>query len=151
MELNRKWHSRLPIINNWVNCNLCYGAIYDGIYYAIAMWSNPTARLIDHRTVLELRRMAIAPDAPKNTASRMLRIMKYHIRKKMPKIVKLISYQDTEAHKGTIYKASGWRKADNYISRRRIWEYRPNRTTQACAPRIRWELNILEAEGAGER
>ena len=49
---------------------------------------------------------AIASDAPKYTATRMLSIMVKRIKKEFPDIVRLISYQDTEVHKGTIYKAA---------------------------------------------
>jgi hypothetical protein len=110
------------------------------------MWSNPVARLLPQREWLELRRFAIAPDSPKNTASRMLGWMVRDIKKRWPEMRRLISYQDCEIHQGTIYKASGWIRAENYISRKRGWEpgngggrKRLGRTNQEIAPRMRWE------------
>jgi len=102
-----------------------------------------------------LRRFAIAPDAPKNTASRMLKIMTILIKKQMPQIIKLISYQDIEVHKGTIYKASNWvsvTKSGNpqwKKSRKRRFPKRfeelykkKGKLYAAPGPKIRWEKNL---------
>jgi hypothetical protein len=93
---------------NWQGCE-AYAAEHSNIYYAVALWGQPVARMLNGRGWYELRRMAIADDAPDNTASRMLRIMRLLIAKDRPEVVKLISYQDTEAHTGTIYKWLGIR------------------------------------------
>jgi len=141
MQLNGTWHSRLPSISNWQNCE-AYGAEFGGIFYAVAMWSIPSARMLNGKNWFELRRMAIAVDAPKNTASRMLSVMLRLIKKEHPEIVKLISYQDTAVHTGTIYKASGWTIGRN--SKGGEWN-RPSReriSAQAASPKIRWEINI---------
>jgi hypothetical protein len=116
-----------------------YAAEYDGRYFAVAMWSNPVARLLPQLTWLELRRFAIAEDAPKNTASRMLGWMARDIPKRLAGIERLISYQDTEAHTGTIYKAAGWTKTA--ASSGSQWS-RPSRyrtPTQSASPKQRWE------------
>lgn len=148
-DLNRRWHSRLPKIGA-SQFRVCYAAEFDGRYYATAAWSNPVAHLLPQREWLELRRFAIAPNAPKNTASRMVGWMVRDIRKRFPDVVKLISYQDCEALSGTIYNASGWKMAENYISRKRGWAPTTNwasrhmagRTNQAVSPRMRWEKDI---------
>lgn len=144
-RLNLAWHSRLPKIEA-SQFRVCYVAECDGIYYATAAWSNPVARLLPQLTWLELRRMAISDDAPRNTASRMIGWMVRDIRRRFPEVERLISYQDCDAHAGTIYKASGWTQAENYISRSRGWAagaggatYRKNRANQSVAPRMRWE------------
>lgn len=153
VRCNRAWHSRLPL----VGCSpfrVIYAAEVQGTIYAVAAWSNPVARLLPQLEFLELRRMAISDDAPKNTASRMLGWMTRDIRKRFPQVVRLISYQDCEAHTGTIYKASGWKHAENYISRKRGWKattawasrFRVGRTDQAVSPRMRWELSIGAVE-----
>jgi hypothetical protein len=98
----------------------------------------------------ELRRMAIAPQAPKNTASRLLRIMTLMIRREKPQIVKLISYQDTAVHRGTIYKASGWEIGQYRKGGHRSgeWETRRGRIEQTLiensvnSDKIRWEKDI---------
>lgn len=147
-ELNALWHSRFPKIH-WSNVvrNKDYGcfiAIYDDIVYAVAIWSSPIAanRMKEGESMLELRRLAIAPDAPKFTASRMLSVMRKEIKKKMPYIRILISYQDTNVHAGTIYKASGW-TAVNTSKNGMDWRLTRNRNNaQSTAPKTRWELKI---------
>lgn len=145
-RLNRMWHSRLPKIGN-SHGRIFYLAEFKGTIFAVAMWSNPVARLLPQKTWMELRRFAIASDRPKNTASRMLGWMTRDIPRRFPEIERLISYQDLDAHKGTIYRASGWKMAENYTSRSRGWRattgwasrFRAGRTNQAVAPRMRWE------------
>ena len=95
IELNEIWHSRLPKVH-WSNVvraspYASFVAESDAVAYAAAIWSAPVARMLNGKGWLELRRMAIAPDAPKNTASRMLRIMRMMIAKEFPEIVRLIS------------------------------------------------------------
>ena len=46
-QLNNVWHSRLPIIR-WSNVvrnthYICYGAGFDGKWYAVGIWSTPIA------------------------------------------------------------------------------------------------------------
>jgi hypothetical protein len=113
----------------------------------VAAWSNPVARLLPQQTWLELRRFAIAPDAPRFTASRMLGWMRRDILKRFPGVIRLVSYQDLQAHTGTIYKASGWHHAKNFKPRARGWigwgnRPRKGRTNQSVAPRMRWEFDL---------
>jgi hypothetical protein len=118
---------------------LCFCAEFDGLHYATAVWTHPIARNLPQETWLELRRLAIAPDAPRNTASRMLAVMACLIRKARPEIECLVSYQDTEVHAGTIYKAAGWTATATNADGE--WD-RPNRSRQAAqsaAPKQRWE------------
>lgn len=145
-SLNTLWHSRLPKIGN-SHFRVCYFAESGNIIYAVAAWSNPVARLLPQQTWLELRRFAISPDAPRFTASRMLGWMRRDIRKRFPSVERLISYQDLDAHKGTIYRAAGWKEAENFKVRARGcigWGTRPRkgRTNQNVAPRMRWELAL---------
>jgi hypothetical protein len=148
VDLNKLWHSRLPKIGASQG-RVFYNAQHDGIIYAVAMWSNPVARLLPQLTWLELRRFAISGDAPKNTASRFLAWMTRDIAKRFPEVIRLISYQDCEVHLGTIYKAAGWNQAEGYKGRKRGWEstkgggrQRVGRTNQAVAVRMRWEKVI---------
>ncbi len=148
--LNALWHSRLPHIHwsNIVRARMsdCFVAEYEGRYYACAIWSSPVARLLNGRNWYELRRLAIAPDAPANTASRLLRVMRLMIQKERPEIVKLISYQDTQVHAGIIYRAAGWvptvRNKDGNWSR-------PNRkrnVAQSLSPKLRWEYDMVRLQ-----
>ena len=144
--LNEKWHSRLPKTTN-VKFGTCFGAEYKNMFYAVAWWSHPVnAQLTDGKT-WELRRFAIAPDAPKNTASRVLGIMVRLLKRERPELRKLISYQDTDVHTGTIYKASGWTAA--YLSKGHSWSWgdakaggRKRNREQSLADKIRWERAI---------
>jgi hypothetical protein len=147
-ELNQLWHSRFPKIH-WSNVvrnkdYVCYIAEYDDIAYAVAIWSSPIAanRLSEGNTALELRRMAISDDAPINTASRMIGIMRKIISKQMPHITILVSYQDTDVHSGTIYKASGW----NAVSQNKgiSWtnKNRNRNKEQSLAAKVRWEYRL---------
>ncbi len=115
IDLNRKWHSRLPRIGDPIGpllAGIHYAAEFDGIYYAVAMWTHPVNRSLPQNEWLELRRLAISADAPRNTASRMLAVMSKLIRRERPEITRLISYQDTEVHTGGIYRAAGWLSVD---------------------------------------
>jgi len=147
-KLNERWHSRLPKLD-WSNVvrnvhYVCYGAAWENVWYAVAIWSTPVAanRMRDGEKVLELRRMAIAPDAPKNTASRMLRVMALLIAKKFPDVNRLISYQDTEVHKGTIYKAAGWTAKSRSKGVSWTTESRKRNADQTLADKVRWERTI---------
>jgi hypothetical protein len=147
-KLNSEWHSRLPQIH-WSNVvrnkhYVCYGARFDGNLFAVAIWSSPVAanRLKNGQQLLELRRFAINSSAPKNTATRMLGIMRKMIRKKFPDLLGLISYQDTEVHAGTIYRASGWKLA--VINDGQSWtnSTRKRNKEQSLAAKARWEIDL---------
>ena len=144
-ELNEIWHSRFPKID-WSNVvrnkdYICFVAESDAIAYACAIWSSPIARNIEGN-FLELRRMAIADDAPINTGSRMLGYMRRYIKKNLPHILKLISYQDSETHKGTIYKASGWSAVCKSTGHSWSCKSRKRNEEQSTADKIRWEIEL---------
>jgi hypothetical protein len=128
--------------------HICFGAECGNIWYAVGLWSAPIARHLNDRSTLELRRFAISPDAPRNTASRMLSVMKKLIESRLPHIKKLISYQDNEVHSGVIYKASGWTRES--ISSAYDWRkckrgQRKNNRPQAPSPKTRWSTFIARA------
>jgi hypothetical protein len=141
-RLNREWHSRLPRFGTGFIDNqpfLCFGAVHDEVYFAVAIWSNPVARNLPQREWLELRRLAVAPGAPRNTASRMLGVMPRLIRRLRPEVVRLVSYHDTAVHTGGIYRAAGWKPTT--LNADGNWN-RPGRSrplAQSTAPKQRWE------------
>ena len=146
--MNEIWHSRFPKIH-WSNVvrnrdYVCFVAEYDNIAYASAIWSSPVAanRLKEGKTTLELRRMAIADDAPKNTASRMIGVMRKIIKKEFPHITLLLSYQDTDVHQGTIYKASGWYLASRNKGTSWTNNTRKRNKEQSLSDKIRWEFRL---------
>jgi hypothetical protein len=148
MELNRLWHSRLPrmgtgAIKNPERRFTCFCGIYGGLIYCVGIWSLPAARALPQDgTWLELRRYAIAPDAPKNTGSRGLRVMELLIRRQLPAVRRLCSSQDTEAHTGCIYRAAGWKPAR--LSDGGEWDTPARRRpkVQSDAPKQRWDKVI---------
>jgi hypothetical protein len=144
-ELNARWHSRLPEIKNYKMC-FCYSAEFSNVFYAVALMSHPVASGLNGQGIVELRRMAIAPDAPKNTGSRFLRIMVALLRRDRPEFTKIISYQDTEVHTGAIYKAAGWSAVENTHKGGACgWDNNARRRTESngkaplLAKKIRWE------------
>lgn len=112
MRLNAEWHSLLPDTergNLHRNRERAFYALaLNNVYYAVAISTSPIAgnRLPPDR--IELRRLAIADYAPRNTATRFMGMMRRDLKKKFPHIRKAISYQATKYHLGTIYKADNW-------------------------------------------
>ena len=149
-DLNFKWHSRLPKVipgNIYRNRHyVCYGAEFDGAYFAVAIWSSPVAanRFKNGGNILELRRLAIASDAPFNTATRMLKIMRLDIKKRFPTVTKLISYQDKEVHQGTLYTAAG--RISGAVSEGVSWSAtgRKRNKDQTTATKVRWEFVLRD-------
>lgn len=149
-ELNRQWHSMLPRtdLGNILcgNMTICFGAMHDERWYAVAIYSQPIIASLCNGSTLELRRLAICKDAPKNLASRMLAICSRIIRKKMPHIRKLVSYLAVDVHKGTIYKAAGWKAVGEVVAARPQRFSNINSETRATGPlqtksrKQRWEI-----------
>lgn len=147
MKFNQDWHSRLP---NTQKGNLIrnkhfifFGAEYKDHCFASAIWTTPVAnnRLSSNEVWLELRRLAIAPDAPKFTATWMIAKMIKQIKNKYPEITKLISYQDTDVHIGTIYAASNWIKEGQ--SKGMDWNLtRDRKASQSTSDKVRWTYRI---------
>lgn len=148
-ELNRQWHSMLPRtdLGNLLcgNTSVAYAARFAGRYFAVAIFSQPIIRAIakDGETI-ELRRLAICTESPKNTASRMLSICKKLVANKYPQMKKIISYLAVDVHCGTIYRAAGWHPVGD------ISNARPQRMTgdhgrstgplQTTSRKQRWEI-----------
>ena len=141
--LVRKWHSRLPeidesnILRN--KDHVCFAPDANEVCYAVAIWTSPVARMLNDGKTLELRRFAISHDAPENTGSRVLRVMRVLISRKFPHIRRLVSYQDTSVHKGTIYIAAGWVAGGRRAAGEWSCKSRPRRPTQANSEKVRWE------------
>ena len=153
VKLTDLWHSRLPKAGAYYTNGIFFVAECNNLYYATAGWSEPIAIGLNGKHCFELRRFAIAPDAPKNTATRLLSVMIRKIKAERPDVERLVSYQDTEVHKGTIYKASGWKIARVMPDGEKSWDThcRPS-ALQSTAPKTRWELALREsANAAGER
>lgn len=143
-RLNELWHSRLPKTQTgpW---QYAFAAHKDGIVYAVALWHNPSARGLPSHW-LELRRMAVAPDAPHCTASWFLARMRRWFQQHTPERERLLSYQDKDVHTGTIYKAAGWHVAAVAKPRQRD-RSKPRKGTRRD---YRSNLNGTNPDGAGK-
>jgi len=141
--LNHLWHSSLPVFTGLPEKCKAIGAVHDGLYHATAIWSHPVARKLNWTGRYELRRFAIGPEAPKNTASRMLRVMRLLVARKFPDVSILMSYQDKDSHMGTIYRAAGWLPVSDNEVPRDGWHTRQGRAaTQTNAAKVRWEYQL---------
>ena len=121
---------------------LCYALVYQDVVYGVGIWSHPVSNYRDAKRHLELRRLVIPDYAPKNTASRMLALMVRDIRKRFTQYSACISYQDTEVHLGTIYKAAGWISLGS--SKSGDWSHRgANRINQSLAPKVLWVKSLI--------
>ena len=148
MDKNMEWHSRLPVTShsNMIRNahKIFYGAEYMDNCFAVAMCTDPVAgnRMSKDFVWLELRRLAIAPDAPKFTATWMLSKMIKNIKKQFPDITKLVSYQDTEVHTGTIYAAANWKQ--DAVSKFQEWTQgnRVRNKLQSQSDKIRWVYEL---------
>ena len=147
--LKELWHSRLPKIH-WSNVvrpgrYVCYVIKYKQAIVGVGIWSRAVAgnRFKNEHEILELRRLALSDVCPKNTATFVIAKMTKKIKEKFPQIKRLISYQDTAVHNGTIYKASNWTKAVDvpFIDWDNKWRKRKNKL-QSNSKKIRWEYLI---------
>jgi hypothetical protein len=76
----------------------------------------------------------------------MLGAMRRWIRRNLPDVPRLLSYQDLDVHTGTIYKAAGWTPA--FHSKARVRDRTPNRVGTRRA--YRTDLNGQAAAAAGK-
>ena len=145
-KLNEIWHSRLPQLhpsNVWRSKNyICFLFLIDEAVVGVGIWSSPVARMLSNKTLLELRRLALSKHCPKNTATYVLSKMIKAIKEKFPEIEKVISYQDTAVHLGTIYKAANWTQSN--ISSGGEWtrQSRARGKVQTAVPKVRWEFSL---------
>ena len=140
VRINRQLHSRMPQLTNWQGC-FAYAAECNNVVYAVAIWGRPVAREFNGRGYIELRRMAIADNAPKNTATRMIGWMLRELQK-CGEYTLAISYQDTGVHKGTIYRASGWKAVGLKKNIGTGWNTRDRNKMQSTSDKVRWEYPL---------
>ena len=100
----------------------------------------PSAKTYNPDYVLELNRVYFRDDAPKNTESQALAMMRKHVRTWLPSIRLLIAYSDPAVgHAGTIYLADGWCPLGTTGHKSGYgWRSRPNRREDPVTPKLRW-------------
>lgn len=145
-RLVRTWHSLLPHIppsNIQRNKHaVCFALVVGGWAHAVAIYTSPVSRHLSDGVTLELRRLAIAPTCPKNTATWFMARCEKRIRAMWPEIARLVSYQDTSAHTGTIYKAGNWCVGAETPYRPWVTGKRARAPSQTKSKKIRWEKRI---------
>lgn len=108
------------------------GVFYGDRLVGVMMFGHPAARLEDQQHTLELFRMVLMDDCPRNSESRTLSLACKWIRRYMPEIRRLIAYADpAKGHKGTVYLAAGWRFVG--MTRGDKWN-RPGRPRRDASP-----------------
>lgn len=140
LALNDAWHSRLPKLTNPQGC-FSFCAEFKGSCFAVAIWGHPVARAYNDKNFVELRRMAIVDEAPRFTATFMLGWMLRWLRRETD-YVRAISYQDTEVHQGTIYKASNWKGT---AVKGTPWDrpgHNRKRNSWNIGDKVRWEYDL---------
>jgi hypothetical protein len=149
-DLNQAWHSLLPRtdLGNLLcgNMSVAYVADHLDWYFAVAILSQPIVRSLCDGKTIELRRLAICKDAPKNTASRMMSVIRKLAKRKMPYLEKMISYLAVDVHSGTIYKAAGWKPVGDIVDarpqRKRGDKQRATGPLQTTSRKQRWEIGL---------
>jgi len=147
-EYNAMWHSKLPIIKpSNVNRNkyrICYGMFDGDDIIAVAILSSPVNPTLAKQPIIELRRLANSPVVPHNGATWFLSRIIKALKKDIPDIQKVISYQDTSVHAGIIYRAGNWVLA--HKTKFASWNHatRQRDLDQSKADKIRWEYDILK-------
>ena len=149
-QLNERWHSLLPRtdLGNLLcgNTSAAYGALFGGRFYAVAIYSQPIVHALCDGHTLELRRLAICREAPKNTASRMMAVTGRLVKRRYPVMSRVVSYLAVDVHSGTIYRAAGWRPAGDVVGARpqRMKGSRQRATgpLQTESRKQRWEIRI---------
>lgn len=68
--------------------------------------------------------------------------MRRHIQKVFPEIALLVSYQDTEVHFGTIYKADNWQAVHESPGTSWTNKTRQRNKEQSLAVKVRWEYRF---------
>ncbi len=100
----------------------------------------PGPRELDSDRILELTRAYLIDEAPHNSESHVLALMRRHVRVWLPGIRLLLAYSDPAAgHDGGIYEADGWAPFGKTRHRTGYgWRSRPNRSSDPVSPKLRW-------------
>lgn len=107
--------------------------------WGVATWGRPSARAEAQWSTLELTRYTLADGLPRNTATYCLARMREVIRRDLPEVDRLISYQDADAHVGTIYKADNWHLIYADQQHSHSWGNREGRLANERRRRSKWE------------
>lgn len=109
------------------------------------LWGRPTSPYIDQKKTLELTRMYLLDECPRNSESYCIGQATRLIRRQLPEIDTLLAYSDpAQGHVGTIYKAAGW--TFDGTTRARAWSQRKDGYTRkniAVGSKMRWIRRLI--------
>jgi len=122
---------------------ICMGAWYGDRLVGVMLFGRPVARLEDQKHTLELTRMVLLDECPRNSESRALGLATRWIRGHMPEVRRLIAYADpNRGHRGTVYLAAGWKIVGKTKGGKWSCPSRPNRRDAAAGPKLKFELPL---------
>jgi hypothetical protein len=99
----------------------------------------PTSRELDADHWLELTRMYFIDEAPRNTESRALAMMRRWVRVWMPETRAVLAYSDPSVgHEGTVYAADNWAPFGRTRNGKIGFRTRPNRRAETPSRKLRW-------------
>jgi len=100
----------------------------------------PTSRELDADHLLELTRMFFVDEAPFNTESKGLAMLRRFVRRWFPQIRLLLAYSDpAQGHRGTVYEADGWCAFGKTArSHGYGWKSRQGRRDECVGAKTRW-------------
>lgn len=134
--LINEWHSMRTAPAGW---RVAF-VLTDGVnIYGVSTFGRPVARCEDQVHTLEHSRMALGPQAPRNSASYFMSRCRAWIRKNMPEIKRLISYVPTREYTGVTYRADNWSTIYADMPKRASWQNRTKRTGIANQFRTKYE------------
>jgi len=120
---------------------------YDGRCVGGMLFGRPIARNIDQWTTLELTRMYLLDECPRNSESRCLGQAAKMIRQMFPEVKQLIAYSDPSyGHQGTIYKAAGWVFDGMTTGGAWIRSDGAPRRNKATSPKLKWVKDLSRRE-----
>lgn len=134
------WHSHHTAP---VGHRLSVGAFVDEALVAAIVWGRPVAAGFDAEAVWEVTRLAVGPDAPRYTATRLLgpttsAVIKLGVRR-------CVSYTRMD-ERGTCYLAAGWHptgivKGREWVSGNKALRWLPGLyvPSSEVVDRVRWE------------
>jgi hypothetical protein len=140
-EAVRDWHSHhRPHVGEV----LAIGAFDGERLCGVVVWGRPSARLLSEQGAYEVTRLAVGPDAPHCTASRLLGAVWRAA--KACGVRRLVSYTRVD-DVGTCYRAAGW--VPTAVVRGQAWTHGGKATrwlpglyvpSSEVIDRVRWEI-----------
>lgn len=119
----------------------CLGVFCGSRLAGVLVFGRPSARLEDQVGTLELTRMVLLDECPKNSESRALALAARWVKRNLPGVRRLIAYCDPgQGHRGTVYRAAGWRLAGVTKGGRWSCPARPGRRDASPGPKLKFEL-----------